>query len=195
MSHISLTPAQAERLEMLIEEAAELQQAATKALRHGYMSRHPSDPTGETNRQSLERELLDIVAVATAMGRANDFRVRNHLSFYPAEAQERWHKKLRWTHHQVQARGDAPPFLDPAYRLLEHAAETDQEATEWIVGQLAHDSIVRVSGWIKGQPEVATKTPEGGLTFFGLPVKAERGNGLTRVVLKAGKNTVGAFDV
>lgn len=56
--------AERERLLKLIEECAEVQQAATKVLRHGYESwcppASPGAAVGETNRQALERELGDL---------------------------------------------------------------------------------------------------------------------------------------
>jgi NTP pyrophosphatase (non-canonical NTP hydrolase) len=59
MDHFNgLTPAEAERLAILLEELGEAQQAIGKILRHGYESTHPSG--GPTNRESLERELGDV---------------------------------------------------------------------------------------------------------------------------------------
>lgn len=55
-----LTPAEAERLALLLEEMGEAQQAIGKILRHGYASKNPHDPNGVTNRESLERELGDV---------------------------------------------------------------------------------------------------------------------------------------
>ena len=72
MSHPSLTPAQAERLAMLIEEAAEIQQAATKILRHGYDSHHPDDEKKTPNGTLLCEELTDFCAVTVVMGMAGD---------------------------------------------------------------------------------------------------------------------------
>ena len=99
MSHQSLTPAQAERLEMLIEEASEVIQTAAKILRHGYTSYHP-DSLGETNSQALEREILDFTSVVSAMGHAFDFAWSDREGFFSEASTHRWEKKLRWTHHQ-----------------------------------------------------------------------------------------------
>lgn len=52
------SPAQVERFALIIEEAAEVIQAATKILRFGLDSTHPR--TGESGRQVLERELGDL---------------------------------------------------------------------------------------------------------------------------------------
>lgn len=92
-----LTPAEAERLAMLAEEAAEVNQIAMKILRHGYESFHPDDPQRVTNRRLLEKELLDTFAVHLAMIRAGDVRSPGDLE---TSAAEQWEKKLRYTHHQ-----------------------------------------------------------------------------------------------
>lgn len=54
-----LSEAQRERLALLIEECAEVQQAATKVLRHGFHSVNPhsTEALPPTNTDSLEREL------------------------------------------------------------------------------------------------------------------------------------------
>jgi NTP pyrophosphatase (non-canonical NTP hydrolase) len=84
--------AQRERLTMLIEECGEVIQAATKALRHGYESRHPDGR--ETNREYLARELRDLDAVLEAMANEED------VVLLPTAGV--WERKLRFTHHQVQ---------------------------------------------------------------------------------------------
>lgn len=53
-----LTPAEAERLALLVEELGESAQAVGKVLRHGYESCHPEG--GPTNRKSLMNELGDV---------------------------------------------------------------------------------------------------------------------------------------
>ena len=50
----NLTPAETERLVLLIEECGEAIQAASKILRHGYESYHPN--RDENNRYDLEVE-------------------------------------------------------------------------------------------------------------------------------------------
>jgi NTP pyrophosphatase (non-canonical NTP hydrolase) len=55
-----LTPAEAERLALLMEECAEVQQVIGKILRHGYESTHPDSST--TNRELLHMELGDLFA-------------------------------------------------------------------------------------------------------------------------------------
>lgn len=53
--HETMPADQAERLHLLIEEAAEVQKAATKALRHGLDNYHPSDPN-TSNAEQLAKE-------------------------------------------------------------------------------------------------------------------------------------------
>lgn len=57
MEHINqLSKADLERLTLLMEEAAEVQQIVCKIIRHGYTSYHPDDPRF-SNRDLLEKEL------------------------------------------------------------------------------------------------------------------------------------------
>lgn len=56
-----LTDSQSERLFIVNEECAEVQQAISKILRHGYQSSHPE--TKDINKSNLERELGDLLAV------------------------------------------------------------------------------------------------------------------------------------
>lgn len=60
-----LTPAQEERLHLLVEECGEVIQAACKVLRHGWESCHPDG--GPNNRALLERELGDLHAAEELM--------------------------------------------------------------------------------------------------------------------------------
>lgn len=58
MNHFNkLTPAEAERLALLMEECAEVVQICGKILRHGYESFNPADNSRTTNRKLLEREV------------------------------------------------------------------------------------------------------------------------------------------
>lgn len=54
-SYNKLTPAETERLALLMEECAEVQQVIGKILRHGYEEGHPKGNT--TNREDLEKEI------------------------------------------------------------------------------------------------------------------------------------------
>lgn len=57
MKHFNqLTPAEHERLSLLLKELGEAQQAIGKILIHGYESCHPNNPN-KTNRNDLEEEL------------------------------------------------------------------------------------------------------------------------------------------
>jgi hypothetical protein len=66
----ALSPAEQERLHILIEECGELIQAATKALRHGWDSTHPDG--GPTNRESFHRECADVMAATRMMWVSGD---------------------------------------------------------------------------------------------------------------------------
>jgi len=78
-----LTPAEAERLALLMEECAEVQQIIGKILRHGYESCHPfdrkKDPT--TNKENLEKELGDVSAALALLIQAGDVTIRNVTKF------------------------------------------------------------------------------------------------------------------
>lgn len=87
-----LTPAEAERLAMLAEEAGEIVQVVGKILRHGYESHYPGIPS-ETNRDLLANEVCDFLAVVQMMD--EDFNVGGGLEPDDAIA-----KKLRFAHHQ-----------------------------------------------------------------------------------------------
>lgn len=74
-----LSPAQRERLAMLIEEAGEVIQIGCKILRHGYDSYHPNNPS-VSNRNLLDEELTDLLAVAYRMARAAEALRRRRQS-------------------------------------------------------------------------------------------------------------------
>lgn len=61
-NHVGLTPSEVELLTMVAEEAAEVVQACTKALRHGLSSRHPDG--GPTNAQHLTVELHQLFCLS-----------------------------------------------------------------------------------------------------------------------------------
>jgi len=93
-----LTPAQAERLAMLIEECGEVIQIAGKILRHGYDSYHPDRPH-MTNRWLLQMELTDLFAVQNQIYAQDRVFLPSSLSVDAA-----WAKKLRYAHHQEEPR-------------------------------------------------------------------------------------------
>lgn len=91
-----LTPAQTERLYLLLEEMGEAQQAIGKVLRHGYEETHPDG--GPTNRESLERELGDVAAAVHMLAVKLD--VRLELVYDRSEAKAESVKQ--WLHHQEE---------------------------------------------------------------------------------------------
>jgi hypothetical protein len=97
MTHFNgLTPAQAERLAMLAEEAAEVIQVIGKILRHGYDSSHPDRPH-ITNRELLQRELTDFAAVENQIHALDRVFMPSSMGLDIA-----WRKKLRYAHHQEE---------------------------------------------------------------------------------------------
>lgn len=91
-----LTNSEAERLAILAEEAGEIVQIVGKILRHGYDNYHPDNPK-ILNRQLLEKELGDLMAVVGAMDLLGDIKA----SRVEEAARGKWIKKLRYTHHQL----------------------------------------------------------------------------------------------
>ena len=70
-----LSPAQAERLALLLEELGEAQQAIGKILRHGYESEHPLKSVAKRqgdNRSALMKELGDVFAAMDLLVGADD---------------------------------------------------------------------------------------------------------------------------
>jgi hypothetical protein len=90
----NLSPAEAERLAVLIEEMAEAIQAACKILRHGYENSHPDG--GQTNRQSLERELGDARLAMLLMTDSNDVEAMNIHEWAVSKDKTIW----QYLHHQ-----------------------------------------------------------------------------------------------
>lgn len=89
-----LTPAEAERLALLIEECGEVIQAACKILRHGYESRHPT--TLIHNRADLEKELGDLQAALLLLVRADDIDFE-HVEMF---RDDKIANVRRYLHHQ-----------------------------------------------------------------------------------------------
>jgi hypothetical protein len=91
-----LTLAQAERLYLLIEEAGEVIQAATKVLRHGYESRDPTSRTSAPNRMALGKELGDLHYARRLLVAAGDIP---RGAIYAGVAVKAL-SVAAWTHHQ-----------------------------------------------------------------------------------------------
>jgi hypothetical protein len=92
-----LSPAEAERLAMLSEEAGEIVQIVGKILRHGYESYHPDDPRRIPNRALLMNELADLNGVQLFMEGSRDiFRTGD-------EVQHAMERKMTYTHHQEKS--------------------------------------------------------------------------------------------
>lgn len=68
-----LTLAEYERLAIISEECAEVQQVIGKILRHGFDSYSPKDETKETNREKLARELGDLALIVSFSGKQGDY--------------------------------------------------------------------------------------------------------------------------
>lgn len=88
-----LSPAEAERLSLLMEEMGEAILAIGKIQRHGYESRHPGG--GPTNREMLEREIGHIALAKDLMMRDGDIS-----GVAVAESKmEKFNTIDRWLHH------------------------------------------------------------------------------------------------
>ena len=87
-----LTPAQAERLAMLAEEAGEVIQIVGKILRHGYDSYHPDDPL-VPNRHMLVSEITDFMAIVWLAVERGDIPEIGQLDTSIMN-------KMRYAHHQ-----------------------------------------------------------------------------------------------
>jgi NTP pyrophosphatase (non-canonical NTP hydrolase) len=89
-----LTAAETERLAMLAEEAAEVIQMVGKVLRHGYSDSHP-DYGVKNNRELLQAELNDLVAVICILSKSGDL-----ISVTQEEFVRVIESRLKHTHHQ-----------------------------------------------------------------------------------------------
>lgn len=98
MEHFNkLTPAQAERLALLLEELGEAQQAIGKILRHGYESRSPLlQGATRNNRDDLEEEVGHVVAAIRILRNSGDIRTDMVESY----TQHKLRNIGAWLHHQ-----------------------------------------------------------------------------------------------
>ena len=67
-----LTPAEAERLALLMEECGEVVQIVGKIFRHGAHSHHPDKPDGPSNIEHLMKEIGDVFHAVDRLVDAED---------------------------------------------------------------------------------------------------------------------------
>lgn len=92
-----LTPAEAERLAMLAEEASEIILAVNKALRHGMDGAHPDHPE-QSNRDDIVFEIADVEAMRVMMVIAGD--IDGPKAPISEDTLQRIRKKIYHGHHQ-----------------------------------------------------------------------------------------------
>jgi hypothetical protein len=95
MEHFNkLTPAEHERLTLLMEECGEVVQIIGKILRHGYESRHPNG--GPNNRFLLEKECGHIKHAMKLMCKSKDLEKQtiDDMAYLKADDVK------RYLHHQ-----------------------------------------------------------------------------------------------
>lgn len=102
-----LTPAQHERLVILMEECGEVVQVIGKILRHGVQSCSPFGASQETNGEALLRELTDVGA---AIGMLHlDLPLLADEQYMDGAIDKALRKKLTYCHHQGE---DFKEYLD-----------------------------------------------------------------------------------
>lgn len=90
----NLTPSEIERLAILVEEAAEVQQIAMKIIRHGYGSHNPFDETKTPNRELLNKELGDLRYAIELMVECHDINpnsIEQHRQLKPLKIEKYLH--------------------------------------------------------------------------------------------------------
>lgn len=90
-----LSDAELERLALLTEECAEVQQMVSKIIRHGYESCHPNELI-RTNRSELARELGDVrnaINMLLESGDISEEAIQNCCERKAASIKQ-------WLHHQ-----------------------------------------------------------------------------------------------
>ncbi len=93
----TLTPAEIERLAVLVEECAEVQQIAMKILRHGYESHNPFDAEKVTNRRLLQTEIGDLQLSIELLAKNKDVDL-TRIAWAQIDKRERIKKYL---HHNT----------------------------------------------------------------------------------------------
>lgn len=91
-----LSPAEDERLALLLEEMGDALQIIGKIQRHGYASRNPLEPASWVNRALLEKELGHVAAALRLMIEAGDVAEAN----IKVRALDKIADVQRWLHHQ-----------------------------------------------------------------------------------------------
>ena len=93
-----LTPAEDERLALLIEECGEVIQIAAKILRHGYSSVNPLLPEEDQvqNRNALEKELGHVMNAIYFLADSGDV----HYVMVDEERRKKARSIAKWLHHQ-----------------------------------------------------------------------------------------------
>ena len=94
-----LSPAQVERLAILIEELGEAQKAAGKILRHGYDSHNPDNPNHGGNWADLNEELGDVRFAIALLAQANDVSertIQERVRFKAAKIGPYLHHQPKW---------------------------------------------------------------------------------------------------
>jgi hypothetical protein len=99
-----LSDAEAERLALLAEEAAEVVQAVGKILRHGYESTNPDGDRETTNRSALTKECGDFFAAVRLATEAQDFDEEDVRSYMATKLR----KVGRYLHHQPASQEKKP---------------------------------------------------------------------------------------
>lgn len=91
-----LSDAELERLAILSEECAEVQQIVGKILRHGYASCNPFDKDKTMNRKLLEKEIGDINLAIELLTKARDISAAK-IAYAQIDKRE---KIKPYLHHQ-----------------------------------------------------------------------------------------------
>lgn len=91
-----LSPAEVERLAILMEEYSEVIHIGCKTLRHGFESKNPLAEHRGTNREQLQREIGDASAATSRMLRAEDISTEA----IDAAAQFKLKYGNKYLHHQ-----------------------------------------------------------------------------------------------
>lgn len=86
------TPAERERLSLLVEECAEVQQMAAKILRHGYENFLPHGSEHLQNRKVLEEKLGDLVMAMDLLSARGDIDAKKVMRM----SNRKWERV--WSH-------------------------------------------------------------------------------------------------